>query len=132
MSAHHKDQSFTCECYLAWCIGHARCVSPELGCASGGIGPTHDDVTYQAIAETVGVGCSLHEPTLKRMRKHYKQRGLEVNDARKRMATLPDTATVHFTDSMEPNWVPLVEVQGVFILPGIPRLYKAMITGQQV
>lgn len=54
---------------------------------------------------------------------------MEVNSARLRMATLPAPATVYFTDGI---WVPLVDVDSVFILPGIPRLFKQMIESHKV
>jgi len=91
---------------------------------SGGIGPTHDDVTYQAIADTFGMKLKVHEETLKRMTKHYTSKGLEVNEMRLRMATLPENCEVLFSEGM---WVPLAVVQGVHILPGIPRLFQSML-----
>eukprot|EP00198_Chlamydomonas_reinhardtii_P000221 XP_001689556.1 predicted protein [Chlamydomonas reinhardtii] len=95
---------------------------------SGGIGPTHDDVTYEAIAEAMGVTLQLHEPTVARMRESYAARGMELNEARLRMATLPTPAEVLFTEGL---WVPLVNVGGVYILPGIPRLFQSMVAAHQ-
>ncbi|EFJ40156.1 hypothetical protein VOLCADRAFT_120055 [Volvox carteri f. nagariensis] len=95
---------------------------------SGGIGPTHDDVTYEAVAEAMGVSLQLHEPTVERMRVSYSARGLELNDARLRMATLPTPSEVLFTQGL---WVPLVNLRGVYVLPGIPRLFQAMIAAHQ-
>jgi molybdenum cofactor synthesis domain-containing protein len=129
---------------------------------AGGIGPTADDVTYEAIARAFDLELALHEPTVARMRPHYASRGVELNDARLRMATLPlyrrgkqggaatpelvppPEAEVLFTEGL---WVPLVKVagtaefgpvvdappassssasSGVYVLPGIPRLFQAM------
>ena len=95
---------------------------------SGGIGPTHDDITYQAIAGAFGRKLEMHDETLRRMTAHYEEKGLEVNAMRKRMATLPSGADVLFTEGM---WVPLAVVEGVHILPGIPRLFQKMITAHQ-
>eukprot|EP00873_Tetraselmis_striata_P010717 jgi/Tetstr1/430981/TSEL_020736.t1 len=91
---------------------------------SGGIGPTHDDVTYEAIAKATGTTLALHEPTVKKMRDHYSGLGKELNEARLRMATLPVGAEVLVTEGM---WVPLVNIDEVYILPGIPRLFQGML-----
>jgi molybdopterin-biosynthesis enzyme MoeA-like protein len=77
-----------CECDIRVCE-----------CVVGGIGPTHDDVTYQGIASAFGVDLVLHEPTLERMALHYQARGLEMNEMRKRMAFLPETSEVRVPPS---------------------------------
>ena len=60
----------------------------------------------------------------------YAKRGMELNAARLRMATLPSPADeVLFTPDL---WVPLVNLRGVFILPGIPKLFQAMVSAHQV
>lgn len=58
------------------------------------------------------------------MRGHYSAQGKELNAARLRMATLPAGSEVHVTPG---TWVPLAQVENVYILPGVPWLYKAMI-----
>eukprot|EP01026_Neomeris_dumetosa_P014994 TRINITY_DN15602_c0_g1_i3.p2 TRINITY_DN15602_c0_g1~~TRINITY_DN15602_c0_g1_i3.p2 ORF type:complete len:290 (-),score=29.25 TRINITY_DN15602_c0_g1_i3:173-1021(-) len=90
---------------------------------SGGIGPTHDDVTYEAIANAFGVELQLHTPTVERMKPYYEKRDMELNEARLRMATLPKGAEVLFTEDM---WVPLVNINSVYILPGVPRIFTAI------
>ncbi|EFN54168.1 hypothetical protein CHLNCDRAFT_135592 [Chlorella variabilis] len=93
---------------------------------SGGIGPTHDDITYEAIAAAFGAELELHQPTVERMEEHYRQRGVELNEARLRMAKLPTDEGVEylFTPGL---WVPLVAIQQTYILPGIPRLFQQMV-----
>ncbi|KAI7841941.1 hypothetical protein COHA_004468 [Chlorella ohadii] len=93
---------------------------------SGGIGPTHDDITYESIAAAFGCHLELHQPTVDRMQEHYDKRGVELNEARLRMARLPkdDSVEVLFTPGL---WVPLVCIQGTYILPGIPRLFQQMV-----
>jgi len=97
---------------------------------SGGIGPTHDDITYQAIAEASGRKLEVHEPTLQLMRKFFaaKDPPQELNEERIRMATLPERSEVLYTEGL---WVPLCNVDGTYILPGIPRLFRAMIEGNE-
>ena len=93
---------------------------------SGGIGPTHDDITYEAIARALGLEIELHDETRQRMRVHYDQRGLELNESRLRMAHLPTPCRV--LPPRNDIWVPLCNVAGnVYILPGIPRLFSGMI-----
>lgn len=96
--------------------------------SSGGIGPTHDDVTYEALSAALGATLKLHEPTVQRMKEVYDRRGLELNAARLRMATLPDPCEVLVTPGL---WVPLVQLQGVYILPGIPKLFQSMVSAHQ-
>lgn len=56
---------------------------------SGGIGATHDDVTYAAVARAYELPLERHPPTVDLMQQHYSARGLELNEARLRMATIP-------------------------------------------
>ena len=91
---------------------------------SGGIGPTHDDVTYDAVARASGVGLELHAPTVAKMREHYEAQGKELTDARLRMATLPQGCEVLETPGL---WVPLVHLDAVYVLPGVPGLFKRMV-----
>ncbi|KAF5832752.1 MoaB/Mog domain-containing protein [Dunaliella salina] len=95
---------------------------------SGGIGPTHDDVTYEALAKAFGAQLELHGPTVERMRESYARRGMELNEARLRMATLPTPSEVLFSEG---TWVPLVNLNNVYILPGIPKLFQTMISSHQ-
>lgn len=93
---------------------------------SGGIGPTHDDITYEAIAKALGLKIELHQGTYERMKVHYAERDIELNESRLRMAHLPSPCEV--LPPQDTSWVPLCCVEGnVYVLPGIPRLFTSMI-----
>ncbi len=61
---------------------------------SGGIGPTHDDITADAVADAFGVAIGVREDAHAILRAHYARTGLELNAARLRMARIPDGATL--------------------------------------
>jgi len=88
---------------------------------SGGIGPTHDDITYEAIAKAFNRKLILHEPTVEKMRQ---MSTMMINDARKRMAIIPEGSKILTTAGL---WVPLVVIQNVYILPGVPSIFTKMI-----
>ncbi|CAG8443221.1 9425_t:CDS:2 [Acaulospora colombiana] len=95
---------------------------------SGGIGPTHDDITYPSIARAYGLPLKCHQPTLDRMNGVTKGVPLMQSDSRKRMALFPEPSLVVFPS--ESLWVPIVIVnENVHILPGIPVLFRGMLSG---
>ncbi|GAB7350783.1 hypothetical protein MBLNU459_g1324t1 [Dothideomycetes sp. NU459] len=111
---------------------------------SGGIGPTHDDITYASIAGAFGLPLVLHDETFSRMKRlsrpHPSQPHFDWEtpsaalEAKKRMVILPrdeklaDDLQVVFTS--DDLWVPVAVVNGnVHILPGVPRLFERMLTG---
>ncbi|KAJ1736056.1 hypothetical protein LPJ61_000199 [Coemansia biformis] len=101
---------------------------------SGGIGPTHDDITYGAVASAFGARLGYHQPTLARMRRIMEARGAAAlpdpsgipdQVACARMALLPEDAVVAYPCSE--LWVPVVCVGGnVHVLPGIPALFSTL------
>ncbi|KAJ2500592.1 hypothetical protein GGH96_002635 [Coemansia sp. RSA 1972] len=99
---------------------------------SGGIGPTHDDITYDAVASAFGDTLAYHQETLDRMHRIMDKtrvrpdpHGTSAERACARMALLPREAHVTFVD--DKLWVPVVQVQNVHVLPGIPRLFARML-----
>jgi molybdenum cofactor synthesis domain-containing protein len=99
---------------------------------SGGIGPTHDDVTYEAVARAFGRTLTLHAPTFERMRAHYIAKDGNdgaLNAARRRMAELPSGAEVLLPGAN--LWVPVVYVENVYVLPGIPSLFELLLDGMK-
>lgn len=95
---------------------------------SGGIGPTHDDVTYESIAQAFERRLEYHQPSLKKMQEYYQIHypTSVLNEARKRMVLLPMPCQVIEIDGI---WVPLVQVENVYIFPGVPELFAQMVHG---
>ncbi|EAT78604.2 hypothetical protein SNOG_13979 [Parastagonospora nodorum SN15] len=116
----------------------------DMVVTSGGIGPTHDDITYQSIAKAFGLQLKLHDAAFKRMKQLSKPHKSQPDfswdvpsaalTAKKRMVELPLDDKVPDEDQVifvnETLWVPVSVVNGnVHILPGVPRLFEAMIDG---
>jgi molybdopterin-biosynthesis enzyme MoeA-like protein len=85
---------------------------------SGGVGPTHDDVTVEAVARAFDVPVVSH-PTLESMiRAHYRD---AVTPGHLRMALVPEGATLETTPEI--RW-PAIRVRNVWLLPGIPEVFE--------
>ena len=95
--------------------------------ASGGVGPTHDDVTYAALAGRAGL--ARHAGTVRAMQESYGRRGVPLTEARLTMADLPAAADEVLTTPG--TWVPLVRVGKVYILPGVPKLYRMILAAHE-
>ena len=91
---------------------------------SGGIGPTHDDITADAIAVAFGVGID-HDPrAMAILEPHYKARDMEFTTARKRMARLPDgSELIENKVSMAPGF----HIGNVYVMAGVPAIFQAMV-----
>ena len=101
---------------------------------SGGIGPTHDDITYASIAKAFNQSLKYHDETLQRLNAHASRRPdiqnqtEEQKKARERMALFPENAEVLFIG--EDIWVPVCRMEGkLCIFPGIPSLFQRMLAG---
>jgi molybdenum cofactor synthesis domain-containing protein len=90
---------------------------------SGGIGPTHDDITADAIAKAFGVGID-HDPrALKILADHYAPRGVELNEARMRMARIPFGADlIENAVSKAPGF----RIGNVHVMAGVPSVLQSM------
>ncbi|PCH37481.1 Molybdopterin binding protein [Wolfiporia cocos MD-104 SS10] len=101
---------------------------------SGGIGPTHDDITYASLAKAFGQPLAHHAETLARMTAMSRHRAdimnqtAEQREARERMALFPvDAEALYIAPDI---WVPVVRLAGkLCVFPGIPRLFQRMLDG---
>jgi molybdenum cofactor synthesis domain-containing protein len=85
---------------------------------SGGVGPTHDDLTVEGVARAFGVAV-VESPVMAAMlRGHYRER---CNEAHLRMALIPDGAEL--TSNYDVAW-PTIVMQNVWLLPGIPEVFR--------
>jgi len=85
---------------------------------SGGVGPTHDDVTIDGIAHGFGLRVVRHPEIERRMRQRL---GADINEARLRMANVPEGAELLATEAL---FAPIIKIHNVFIFPGIPRILQ--------
>lgn len=91
---------------------------------SGGIGPTHDDITADAIAHAFGVGIGIREDARALLEAHYEKTGLDLNAARLRMARIPDVATlIENPVSTAPGFT----LGNVHVMAGVPVVFQAMV-----
>jgi len=90
---------------------------------SGGIGPTHDDITADSIAQAFGVPCIPHPEAMAQMGAHYAELGLEFTDARKRMARTPKGATLIDNPVSK---APGFRMENVHTMAGVPKIMQAM------
>lgn len=91
---------------------------------TGGIGPTHDDITADAIAAAFGVGISEHPDALKDMAERYAKMGTEFTPARRRMARVPHGASLVANPV---SGAPGFQTGNVFTLAGVPSIARAML-----
>lgn len=90
---------------------------------SGGIGPTHDDITADSIAAAFNVSIGYHVEAMKILTEHYRESGIEFNDARKRMARIPAGAClIDNPISRAPGF----QMENVFTMAGVPAIMQAM------
>lgn len=89
---------------------------------TGGIGPTHDDITADAVAKAFGVGIDYHPDALALLESRYNK--FEINEARKRMARIPDGGELIPNDV---SWAPGFKVENVYVMAGVPRIMQSML-----
>jgi len=91
---------------------------------SGGIGPTHDDITADCIATAFDDHIDVRDDARALLAAHYERNGQELNDARLRMARIPDSATlIDNPVSIAPGFT----IQNVHVMAGVPSVFQAMV-----
>jgi len=85
---------------------------------TGGVGPTHDDITIDGIAQGFGVPVVRHPDIERRMRQRL---GADINEARLRMANVPEGSRLLATEAL---FAPVINIRNVYIFPGIPKILQ--------
>lgn len=93
---------------------------------SGGIGPTHDDITADAVAAAFGVAIGHRADAMALLQAHYDRSGQEFNEARQRMARIPDGARL--IDNPV-STAPGFSLGNVHVMAGVPNIFEAMLAG---
>ncbi|PJE30679.1 NMN amidohydrolase-like protein YfaY [Pseudooceanicola marinus] len=91
---------------------------------SGGIGPTHDDITADCVAEAFGRSIDVRDDARDLLVAHWEARGVEVNEARLRMARIPAGARlIDNPVSIAPGFT----IENVHVMAGVPAVFEAMV-----
>ncbi|PYC47034.1 competence/damage-inducible protein A [Litorivita pollutaquae] len=91
---------------------------------SGGIGPTHDDITAEAVAAAFDTPISVRDDARALLEAHYKRSGGQINEARLRMARIPDGAgLIDNPVSIAPGFT----IENVHVMAGVPAVFEAMV-----
>ncbi|MFQ6547330.1 competence/damage-inducible protein A [Aestuariibius sp. 2305UL40-4] len=91
---------------------------------SGGIGPTHDDITADCVAEAMGATIRIRDDARSILEAHYQRAGTELNEARLRMARVPEGAVlIDNPISAAPGFT----IGNVHVMAGVPAIFEAMV-----
>jgi molybdenum cofactor synthesis domain-containing protein len=91
---------------------------------SGGIGPTHDDITAESVSKAFGLKYEIHKEAFKILKAYYKPG--EFNEGRQKMVWMPENANLILNPT---SGAPGFNVENVFCLPGVPSILKSMLGG---
>ena len=89
---------------------------------TGGIGPTHDDITAKSVSKAFGVKYQIHQEAFKILESYYKVG--EFNEGRQKMVWMPENANLILNPT---SGAPGFSVENVFCLPGVPSILKSML-----
>jgi len=91
---------------------------------SGGIGPTHDDITADCIAKAFARPIDIRDDARRILQDYYDRTGVALNEARLRMARIPDGAElIENPVSGAPGFI----LENVYVMAGVPRIFQAMV-----
>ncbi|MGF1509594.1 MAG: competence/damage-inducible protein A [Myxococcota bacterium] len=93
----------------------------DIVLTSGGIGSTHDDVTFEGVARGLGVALTRYQPLVDRLQQQY---GVEPDPSWDRMVCLPEGA-----EMVDDLGYPLIRIENVFVFPGVPRFLREKVDG---
>ena len=91
---------------------------------TGGIGPTHDDITAESVSKAFGLKYEIHNEAYKILEAYYKPG--EFNEGRQKMVWMPENASLILNPT---SGAPGFNVENVFCLPGVPSILKSMLGG---
>ena len=91
---------------------------------SGGIGPTHDDITADSIARAFKVKIGVRSDAKKMLSEYYKRNGIDLNSSRIRMARIPDGAELIENPI---SGAPGFRMENVFVMAGVPSIFQSMV-----
>ena len=91
---------------------------------TGGIGPTHDDITVDSIAAALGVPVIVHPEARRILEDYYRERGGILTEARLRMARTPEGAELIPNPS---SGAPGIKIGNIYILAGVPHIAASML-----
>ena len=91
---------------------------------TGGIGPTHDDITAESVSKAFGLKYEIHKEGYKILESYYKPG--EFNEGRQKMIWMPENAELILNPT---SGAPGFSVENVFCLPGVPSIMKSMLGG---
>lgn len=107
---------------IAWAVNACRGRFSPLF-TSGGIGPTHDDLTVAGVARALGRGVIRHPEIEAALRQHY---GATLNEEALRLANVPEGALLLRSPK---SWYPVITVEDIYLLPGVPELFRMHVDG---
>jgi len=89
---------------------------------TGGIGPTHDDITAKSVSKAFGLKYEIHKDAFEILKNYYKPG--EFNEGRQKMVWMPENANLILNPT---SGAPGFNIENVFCLPGVPSILKAML-----